>query len=620
MTQSALLAAEKTALMEALPPSNSALGTNEHDKARIAQLRLARELMFRAERKAARVAKIKSRTFRKIAKKSRLREALKNGDASENTVDFDDLRQMDALDGGSRAQDERERLELLRARERITLKHASGKSSATAGGRWSQSLRGMEGDDSIRNAVQERADKQALLRRKILGGDDDGDGSDDDSDMSGDSDADESALRDLEGLEQEEHALDREQSTRKLSGIMGMKFMQKAMARQKDQVDKTIDDFKEELLGDLDEAGASGRNPFAGSLVGGNSGRMTFGNTKSAQTNATASDDKSAVISSTKQSGFATRTGAQKVAAISALASSKPKDAIAYNPFDKLGSVDVHGALAIDKQANPWLATSTDATSHLSRKKNDKSDHASSSKATTQLQKQRKKTKEAIQEAAEDAQVEIDVDKILLPQPAPTVPLASKSTSTTRESATKANAQTASDSGHSDDSDNDEHDQPVSQSKNNNKFAFKQRDLVARAFADDNVVTDFAAAKRAIIEADAPKEEDLTMPGWGSWAGKGVRKQKNAKKIVKHIPGVAAAERKDAKHQNLIITEKVDKKAQKYLVKDLPYPYTSVAQYEAKMAIPMGAEWTTRGTFQEATMPKVITKPGVVIKPVLKPV
>jgi hypothetical protein len=61
------------------------------------------------------------------------------------------------------------------------------------------------------------------------------------------------------------------------------------------------------------------------------------------------------------------------------------------------------------------------------------------------------------------------------------------------------------------------------------RVGFKQRDLVAEAFAGDNVVEvslptatprviadqkDFAQEKQRAIEADAPKVEDTSLPGW----------------------------------------------------------------------------------------------------------
>jgi len=54
------------------------------------------------------------------------------------------------------------------------------------------------------------------------------------------------------------------------------------------------------------------------------------------------------------------------------------------------------------------------------------------------------------------------------------------------------------------------------------------------------------------------------------------------------------------------------------LVKDLPYPYTSQAQFEKAMERPLGVQWNTRTAFQKATLPRVVKKPGVVITPLDK--
>ena len=59
---------------------------------------------------------------------------------------------------------------------------------------------------------------------------------------------------------------------------------------------------------------------------------------------------------------------------------------------------------------------------------------------------------------------------------------------------------------------------------------------------------------------------------------------------------------------NLIISEKRDKKAAKYLIKDLPYPYTNKAQFDRAMDIPIGTEWNTRLGFQRGTLPRVVKK------------
>jgi U3 small nucleolar RNA-associated protein 14 len=92
------------------------------------------------------------------------------------------------------------------------------------------------------------------------------------------------------------------------------------------------------------------------------------------------------------------------------------------------------------------------------------------------------------------------------------------------------------------------------------KLAFQQAELISRAFAGDALEGDFEKEKEAAIAEDAPREEDLTMPGWGAWTGKGVKRPRVERKLVKKIPGIDASKRKDAKLNNVIINEKVPKK------------------------------------------------------------
>lgn len=66
--------------------------------------------------------------------------------------------------------------------------------------------------------------------------------------------------------------------------------------------------------------------------------------------------------------------------------------------------------------------------------------------------------------------------------------------------------------------------------------------------------------------------------------------------------------RADFGKAHVIIPEKRDKKAAKYLTKDLPYPYTGKAQFERSLETPIGREWNTRIVSQRATMPRVTKK------------
>ena len=94
----------------------------------------------------------------------------------------------------------------------------------------------------------------------------------------------------------------------------------------------------------------------------------------------------------------------------------------------------------------------------------------------------------------------------------------------------------------------------------------------------------------------------------GSWGGTGTRKAPTKSYLIKKIAGVDPKSRADYNKRHVIISEKRDKKAAKYQVQDLPFPYTSKAQFERSMDTPLGAEWNTRVGFQRGTLPKVIKK------------
>ena len=87
-----------------------------------------------------------------------------------------------------------------------------------------------------------------------------------------------------------------------------------------------------------------------------------------------------------------------------------------------------------------------------------------------------------------------------------------------------------------------------------------------------------------------------------------MRKAPTKPQRIKKIAGIDPTTRADYNKHNIIISEKRDKKAGKYLVKDLPYPYTSKAQFERAMERPLGVEWNTRVGFQRATLPKIVMK------------
>lgn len=181
---------------------------------------------------------------------------------------------------------------------------------------------------------------------------------------------------------------------------------------------------------------------------------------------------------------------------------------------------------------------------------------------------------------------------------------------------------------HQKDQDHDDDDEPASDAELNTDAAEPSNwDLVQAAFGGDDVEKAFQDEKASAASSEDEKFEDNTLPGWGSWTGTGVSKKaikrdqqrKKGRFITKVAEGVKASDRKDAAMPRVIISEKRQKKNAKYLANQLPHPYESRTQYERGLRQPVGPEWTTKRTFQDATKPRVLAKPGRAIEPMSAP-
>jgi U3 small nucleolar RNA-associated protein 14 len=134
--------------------------------------------------------------------------------------------------------------------------------------------------------------------------------------------------------------------------------------------------------------------------------------------------------------------------------------------------------------------------------------------------------------------------------------------------------------------------------------------------------TAFREEKRDKEREETGVEEVQVLPGWGGWAGEGVRENKYQKmqrdrkrKEREEEEERRRKRRKDAALSHVIISEKVDKKAQKYLTPTVPYPFTDIAQYEASLSLPLGPDWNAMRMHRESVRPRVEVKQGVVIAP-----
>ena len=191
-------------------------------------LREMRELAFRADKKAKRVAKIKSKTFRKLQKKARAKEE----------------ERLKAAGLGEEEQVDQMQREVDRARARATLRHRNSS-------KWSRSLRDEDQQPLQRNALMAQLDREEDLRNKILGADSetkDSDGDDTESDGEEEASARADALKNLSDI----HLNNPSSSTGEERGVFAMKFMKEAEERRESEIRREIHDLQRGLHIDSD--------------------------------------------------------------------------------------------------------------------------------------------------------------------------------------------------------------------------------------------------------------------------------------------------------------------------------------------------------------------------------
>lgn len=65
----------------------------------------------------------------------------------------------------------------------------------------------------------------------------------------------------------------------------------------------------------------------------------------------------------------------------------------------------------------------------------------------------------------------------------------------------------------------------------------------------------------------------------------------------------------------MVIIENRDEKLQKHLVSNLPFPFTSVDDYEKSIRLPIGSDFVPATAHRLLTKPAVTTKSGTIIEP-----
>ncbi|XP_053680531.1 U3 small nucleolar RNA-associated protein 14 homolog A [Anopheles nili] len=147
-----------------------------------------------------------------------------------------------------------------------------------------------------------------------------------------------------------------------------------------------------------------------------------------------------------------------------------------------------------------------------------------------------------------------------------------------------------------------------------------RRLTIAEAFEDDDIVADFAKEKQDARDKDLPQEVNLSLPGWGQWAGPGIKPRKprqNARKIFKPPKELP---RRDDNRDQVIINEDALKNEQlsKHLINEVPFPFVTVKDYEASLRAPIGRTFIPETAHAAMVEPRVVTRQGTVIEPMKK--
>lgn len=146
--------------------------------------------------------------------------------------------------------------------------------------------------------------------------------------------------------------------------------------------------------------------------------------------------------------------------------------------------------------------------------------------------------------------------------------------------------------------------------------AMEKQLTIAEAFEDDDILNDFQQENADENEKKQPKDIDLTLPGWGSWGGSGIKPR--TKKLIIKFP--KEEQRREENKGHVVIVDEKNDGLRKHQVSTLPFPFTSVKDYEAALRAPVGREFVPEIAHNLLTKPAVTTQLGTIIKPMNKDV
>ncbi|KAJ3220712.1 hypothetical protein HK099_004062 [Clydaea vesicula] len=621
---------------------------------RRAELAKMRSLMFFQEQKKKKIAKIKSKTYRKIQRKAK-------GHLSAD-LDLETLKSLDP----EAAKEKLLQMERDRAKERMTLKHKNS-------GKWAKKMLSRKDTDSeTRKALMEQLEKHEELKKKISGmhsSDDDFSGDEDDDDEEGDGGEDiANAVMELNSMKNS--ISDTQIPT---TGVFAMKFMRKHVKEQLDASKRSIDELQEMLESERQHSSDFSENEEESKLDSNTkvSGRKGLNSTRTFDDN-----DKDL-----EQKFENTLTSSGPISIKKPVDPLKPlfevesfedsnlfEGSVNSNTINsslkvsEVGDVDAHSSFKSDSlkdlkeevpkgkieddfsgnesnAENPWLSS---FSKPLLKSIKTNSQSFKEGKQEKALKKFAGDKKEKLRNSKiknnDDTYEKLDITSIAEMEKAEVDEVTEEVTDSATIAAAEVNTVLTGKNETSDDfsvtkdmrkvivesDDGADSDFEVDGERNHFNMMNKkdvsqlsQREVMRLAFADDNMFeVEFEKEKVSIMEKEKPQEIDVTLPGWGSWSGIGVKqKKKPSKKHIKKVDGIDIDKRKDSKLKNVIINEKRQKKSLKYQIPSVPHGFNNREQYEKTIRLPLGKEWQTSDTFQKLNKPKISTIDGKIIHP-----
>ncbi|KZV33098.1 hypothetical protein F511_03364 [Dorcoceras hygrometricum] len=526
-----------------------------------------RSLLFRHEMKAKRIKKIKSKTYHRLLKKDRTKAA-------------DLAIQMDP----EAAKDIAMKQEFKRAEERMTLKHKNSS-------RWAKRIleRGIDAqDEGTRVAFAEQLSKHAELTRKMSSmnkssSSDESSYEDDSDDVADGSDLDKTSKLLINAKEKTRKLLEEDEELPH-SGVLSLPFMVRGLKKRKEAADEEANLALKEY--DLSLKKLDGKSELGRCDMDVPSGRRVFGAPNKA-------------VSETSK----------KVKSDSYYANSDSEDG-GEEREDKV----------IEHEKDNHLLRSSDIDPNLLRQEFEINHDSVFKSFETNVEEPEPKIAYDVSFFASDSWKKMKKSS------------ANNQIEVSHANNGKCSASVRSlenetmmedDGGNSDaDSGGEMVDGILSGGGKSGYELPSQSELIQRAFAGDDVEEDFEKDKAEVLNEENPEpEKPVLIPGWGQWTD--IQKKKGLPswmleehETAKKKREEALKKRKDAHLNNVIVSEKLDKKAERLHTKSLPYPYTSEEVFEQSIRMPIGPEFNPVSAVAALNRPEVVKRAGVIIKPI----